>query len=205
MTAVMTAAGRGGLAKAGGAGAGRARRRGLVGAVALVVALAAGLAAAVAGRDAGGLTRAQVAGYQADLLPIAQEWGRIEIQGMRPAIGDLVSGEGVPPETVAGEARAWSAGLEALDRKLAALEATAPGPLRDATARFRAAMVEYLAAARTFERAATATDGDRRLALVDEGIEAAQRGARAYNEASVLLQDARARVGLAPTPDFPRE
>jgi hypothetical protein len=147
--------------------------------------------------DAG---RAEIEAYEAKLLPLVQEWGRIEIQGMRPAISDLVSGEGVPPETVGGEARAWRAGFVDLRKKIA--EVPAPPALARAKLLFDRAMVRYIAAAEEFERAA---DGpvEQRQAGIDKGIAAATDGAALYNDASLQLQAARKRVGLPPSKDFP--
>lgn len=144
--------------------------------------------------------RAAIEAYQAELLPLVQEWGQIEVQGMRPAIGDLRSGEGVPPETVGGEARAWRAGFESLHAKILALHP--PKEMRQAERLFDQAMQRYLDATVEFERAADGPAGER-AAGIDRGISAARDGARLYNEASLVLQAARKEVGLPPTDDFP--
>lgn len=149
-----------------------------------------------------GSTRRQrraIEAYQATLLPIVQEWGRIEVQGMRPAIADLAGGE-FPAETVGGEARAWQSGLIELQGKLTAL--SAPKPLGKSKAVFEKAMVRYIDAAKLFEQAAEGPAADRR-AGIDRGIAAATDGDRLYNQASILLQNARHHVGLSTTPDFP--
>lgn len=133
-------------------------------------------------------------------MPLAHEWGRIEIQGMRPAIADLDTGQGVPPETVAGEARAWRAGFEELRRKIAALKG--PPDIRRVKELFDQAMARYLDATVKFENAADGPPETRRLGI-EAGIAASRDGARLYNEGSMALQEARRRLGLEPTPDFP--
>ena len=154
----------------------------------------------------------RVIAFQDKLFPLAEEWGKIEIQGMRPAIADLaasVRGEKpdpesedviVPPETVAAEAQAWQSSLAELRRKIAAVPA--PRSLVKSKLLFDQAIVRYIDAAKLFEQAATGPVSERQ-AGIDKGIEAATDGARLYNEASILLQSARRRVGLSPTADFP--
>jgi hypothetical protein len=184
-------------------GAGRGIRSGRGVAALVVVVLAAAIALAAllgSGGDRGGLSRRQVLTYQEKLSPLAKEWGRIEVQGMRPAIADLRSGEGVPAEMIAGEASAWEAGLKGLRVKIQNIQA--PGSLARASVLFDQAIVRYIAAAVTFERAAQAT-GDERIKGIEDGVNVAIDGARIYNEASLTLQAARRKVGLGPTTDFP--
>jgi hypothetical protein len=175
-------------------------RRGFLVVAALLV-IATAVVVGVARRD-NGLSKAEVLRYQDDILELVQEWGRIEVQGMRPAIADLrTEGEGIPAETIAGEARAWQAGLGRIRSDLR--EVDAPEGLEAVAARFDSAMDPYLEAAATFEQAASAADAGERERLIGEGIEQVRRGARRYNEASMLFQAARRRVGLPTTPDFP--
>ena len=134
------------------------------------------------------------------LQDAARPWGRIEVQGMRPAIADLGSGEGVPPETVAGEARAWQEGLRDVAAQLDRIRTTKG--LRKIVLSFRRALERYQEAARLFEQAAEAPS-DRRQGLLDRGIAEAGEGARLYNEASMELQAARRRAGLPISSDFP--
>lgn len=184
---------------------GVSRRARVLGAV---VAGAMAVAAAVAGvvawrtdRGAGMVDTAEaVTAYQTAIEPLVTEWGRIEIQGMRPAIGDLVSGEGVPPETVAGEAAAWESAFVGLRERMRAVPVL---PSLAPTAQmFDQALQRYIDAAVLFGRAASESPEQRRT-LVDEGVTAARDGARLYNEASYGLQDVRRRAGLGPTDVFP--
>lgn len=179
----------------------RVRRRGVIG-LAVLVLLAGVTALAVSARndERKAEEREALVAFQDKLVPLAQEWGRIEVQGMRPAIADLQSGEGVPAATIAGEARAWQAGLEGLRTKISELDP--PASLTRAMAVFDRAMGRYIDAAAAFEAAA---DGpaESRQAGIERGVEAALEGARLYNEASLLLQRARQRLGLPPTADFP--
>ncbi|HEX9969764.1 MAG TPA: hypothetical protein VGB03_06465 [Acidimicrobiales bacterium] len=187
------------------AGGSRVRaRRGLV-AVPLMAVLA--VAALVMLRDGGNgaatpAARQAVLDYHQAVHPLAVEWGKVEILGMRPAIGDLLSGEGVPAETIAGEARHWQATLASLRERLAAVPV--PDGLAEAARLFDASVAEYEKAARTFETAAS-TEGTARQQGIERGIDQAKAGARLYNEASMKLQTARKLVGLGPTEDFPNQ
>lgn len=169
------------------------------------LALGGLLAAGIAFASSGGeddVTATEVSAYQKELFPLAEEWGRIEIQGMRAAIGDLSDGdaEGVPAVTIAGEARAWQASLIDLRKRIAAL--TPPEPLVPAERLFDRAIVRYIDAAIEFEKAADGPETQRQVGI-ERGIEAALDGARLYNEASMVLQRVRKSVGLPETPDFP--
>jgi hypothetical protein len=149
------------------------------------------------------LTAEQVQKYQDKLFPLVQEWGRIEIQGMRPAIADLdTPGEGVPPETIAVEAEAWRDGLREIRAKIARVPA--PSKLQRANMLFDQAISQYIQAAEVFAAAARA-NGTVRSIGVENGVKVASEGARIYNEASIVLQQARTQVGLPRTPDFPSE
>lgn len=161
--------------------------------------LAVGIALAAGDTD-DETTAEAVSAYQKELFPLVEEWGRIEVQGMRPAIGDLSSGEGVPAVTIAGEARAWQAGLKDLRKRIAALDP--PKPLLPAERLFDRSIVRYIDAAIEFEKAADGPEAGRQ-AGIERGIEAARDGARLYNEASMVLQRVRKSVGLPETPDFP--
>lgn len=154
----------------------------------------------MAGDGEDGPDRKAVEAYQAKLLPLVTEWGKVEVQGMRPAIGDLVSGEGVPPEAVGGEARAWRAAFLDLRDKIRALDP--PIELVPAELLFDNSMQRYIDATVAFEQAA---DGpvEARQASIETGIEAARDGARLYNEASMVLQRVRRAAGLPTSPDFP--
>lgn len=166
----------------------------------LALGTALALAGAVGGSRAGELTRAEVLNYQGRLWPIAQNWGSIEVDGMRPAVYNLATGHGVPARMITIEARAWRYSLGVDARKLAALHP--PAALRRAQALFAAAMADYLRAATLFGRA-TLLARPARHPLLLAGIAAAERGDTTYDDASADLQRARARVGLAVTTDFP--
>ncbi|MBW3667859.1 MAG: hypothetical protein KY443_01485 [Actinobacteria bacterium] len=173
---------------------------GVVVAVAALVSTVAGVVAWRTGGDGMRATADEVVAYQAAIEPLVTEWGRIEIQGMRPAIGDLLSGEGVPPETVEGEAAAWESAFVGLRERMRAVPAP---PSLEATAKtFDAALQRYIDAAGLFGRAAAESSEGRRT-LIDAGVAAARDGARLYNEASYGLQDVRRRAGLGPTDVFP--
>jgi hypothetical protein len=182
-----------------------------------VVALCVGVLAMAAGGGDSGPSKAkqrrEVEDYQAKLLPLVQQWGKIEVDGMRPAISDLSRADEpqpdpatddedivVPPEAIVGEAQAWRASLMDLRRKIAALPA--PTSLTRAKLLFDKAMVRYIDAATVFEQAASGPAAQRKAKIAD-GIAAATDGAALYNDASLVLQAARKRVGLAPSTDFP--
>jgi hypothetical protein len=171
--------------------------------VLLVLALTgAGLAArTTSSASAERSSTAELLAYERALLPVAKDWGSIEVLGMRPAVADLQAGGALGrPDLVATQARAWRAALQVDRDKLRALRppaaARSVGPLLDR------AMALYLDAASSFLLAATGPAAER-TGHVDRGIEQARRGARLYNEASAVLQAARRARGLPPTADFP--
>jgi hypothetical protein len=147
------------------------------------------------------VSRDEVLAYQEGILGHVRQWGRIEVQGMRPAVADLQSKGGVPAESIAGEARAWQTAFRRIRRDLRAVHA--PGELAAVAAAFDRAIADYLRAAATFERAASTAPGAEQDRLVDDGLAVVRRGAARYNEASMLLQAARRAAGLPPTDDFP--
>jgi hypothetical protein len=143
----------------------------------------------------------ELAAYEKAILPIVQDWGSIEVEGMQPAVDDLRSGTGVPAVSIGGEARAWRSALQADRAKLAAV--SAPPGLSDAPPLFDRSISAYLDAAQLFGRAAAAPAGPRRNALIDAGVAAAKTGDRLYDAASALIQAAHRRLGQSPSPDFP--
>jgi hypothetical protein len=167
-----------------------------------VALLAIGFAAVLASNDEGhGEERKALLAYQAKLLPLVQHWGRIEIQGMRPAIADLQDpAEGVPDQSIGAETNAWNSALVAIRKDIRAVRP--PPALRKSSLLFDQSIVKYIDAALLFRQAVAAT-GEARDALIQQGIDTAMKGAGLYNEASILLQRARRSVGLPLTSDFP--
>jgi hypothetical protein len=171
--------------------------------VVLVVALTgAGLAARVS--DSASTSRgstAELLAYERALLPVAKDWGSIEVLGMRPAVADLRTGGPLGrPDLVATQARAWLAALQADRDKLRAL--AAPASVRAAGPLLDRSIALYVDAASSFLAAATGPVTER-VARIERGIDQARRGALLYNDASAVLQAARRAHGLPPTPDFP--
>lgn len=167
----------------------------------LLIAVGVGAARLLEGDGAASpAARDAVVRYQEAVHPITVEWGKIEILGMRPAIGDLREEGGVPAETIAGEARHWQATLASLREQLAAVQA--PARLERASALFDESIALYIEAARLFEAAASATGSAQEQGIAD-GITKVRQGTARYNEAAMAIQDARRRVGLATTEDFP--
>jgi hypothetical protein len=142
----------------------------------------------------------QINAFQAAIHEPIQHWGKVEILGMRPAMGDLRRGTGVPPEAIGQEAQAWQAGLAQVGRQLDA--ATVPGYLSHAMTLFKQALAEYVHVAVSVQQAA-ATDGAARTGLLDQAAASALRGDCIYDDASVEIQQARHDAGLATTRDFP--
>src|SRR5581483_4949519 len=176
-------------------------RRRITVAVAAVALVAAAVTAGLVLNRGDQLRAPTIERYQKAMLPLVTEWGKIEIQGMRPAISDLSSGEGVPASLIGGEARAWQSGLKDLRTKIR--KVAAPKQLAQASALFDQAIVKYLDAAVIFEHAADGPEGDARSKAIDDGIKQASDGAAIYNRASLVIQSARRHAGLGPTPDFP--
>lgn len=175
-------------------------------AIGIVVALiaAAGFAAVatVIGGDKkpSGLTRAELETYQSAIAPVMQEGGRTVELGMKPAIKDLAEPGGVPAAAIAGESDAWIRDLTSVRTRVAAV--TPPKALAEAHRLFDAALGEYLAAAALFGRAARAPAAERR-ALIDHGLDTAERADDTYDAASRIIQRWRRDLGLGATADFP--
>lgn len=177
------------------------KRVGVATVVAVVVAIAIAGVAQWSSHPSQRLSRADVLRYQSQLLPVVRDWGSIEVEGMRPAIADLSSGQGVPARLIAVEARAWQSALTIDQSRL--MKIRPPANLRPAVVLFDASIRSYLLAAATFRRAALAVPNER-AALIDAGIKAARTGTQQYDAASTLLQQARRAVGLPTTSDFPQ-
>lgn len=171
---------------------------------ALMFAASAVLAGTVLGvlqlRGGAQPSAAQLTGYERAILPVVQDWGSVEMLGMRPAIADLQAGTGVPAATIEGEARAWRAALAHDRDRLRAVPA--PAGLAAAAALFDRAISRYLDAAALFQQATVVT-GAVRTALIDQGIAAAQDGDGQFDDASLLIQRARARLHLGVDANFP--
>lgn len=200
MAATATATARG---RAATVDTGTTNRRRLLAGLApfLLIGVGVGAARLLGGDDgASPAARDAVVQYQEAVYPITVEWGKIEILGMRPAIGDLRDEGGVPAETIAGEARHWQATLASLRERLAAVRP--PAGLERASASFDESIALYIEAARLFEAAASATGPAQEQGIAD-GITKVRQGTARFNEAAMVVQDARRRVGLAPTEDFP--
>ena len=142
--------------------------------------------------------KSQVLAYESAILPIVRDVGSIEVYGMRAGLRDVKSA--APAALV--QTQAWAAGLDADARKLAAV--SAPPSLARAHLLFRQCVAILTQAAHVFEQAARAAAGKRHPLLM-RGIALGERADRVYDEASVILQSLRARVGLPATPDFPRQ
>ena len=142
--------------------------------------------------------KSQVLAYESAILPIVRDVGSIEVYGMRAGLRDVKSA--APAALV--QTQAWAAGLDADARKLAAI--SAPPSLAPAHLLFRQCVAILTQAAHVFEQAARAAAGKRHPLLM-RGIALGERADRVYDEASVILQSLRARVGLPATPDFPRQ
>ncbi|MHB8450376.1 MAG: hypothetical protein ACYDAQ_08010 [Mycobacteriales bacterium] len=144
-------------------------------------------------------TRGQLLAYESAITPAVRDWGSIEMLGMRPALGDLASGQGVPPAAIVMESRAWVA---ALGHDRAMLRAAPdPGQLTVIAAGLDQAMVDYLRAATLFGQGAGHPAA--RSAFLQAGVSAAMAGDSAFDDSTYLLQTDRVRLGLAISPDFP--
>jgi hypothetical protein len=138
--------------------------------------------------------------YQAAIKAPVQHWGKISALGMRPAVGDLQSGTGVPPAMIAGEARAWQAGLRQIRQQMHDAQ---PAPaLRHAGDLFDQSLQIYLHAAQLFEQAAAGSSSDA-PPLVRAGILEAAHGDCVFDDAAIEVQKARRGAGLDTDPDLP--
>ncbi len=167
----------------------------LLGAAALVAA------ALVLSRDAGTVapTGSDVQTYDSAIRAPVQHWGKIAALGMRPALGDLASGQGVPPSLIAGEARAWQDGLNQVQQQMHAVPV--PASLRSAADGFDQALQAYLHAAQLFEQAAAG--GSDAQGLMHVGADALTRADCVFDDAGVAVQNALRAAGAAADPDLP--
>jgi hypothetical protein len=142
----------------------------------------------------------QIDAFQAAIHAPVQHWGKVQVLGMRPAMGDLRRGTGVPAATIAQEAQAWQSGLALVGRQLDAV--SVPPYLSHAMALFKQALAQYTDVAVLVQQAA-ATDGPARISLLDQAVASGLRGDCIYDDASVEIQQARRDAGLGTTRDFP--
>jgi hypothetical protein len=165
-----------------------------------VCALAAGVAVLSRGGSAESATpRDVVQRYDAAINAPVLHWGKIATLGMRAALGDLQSGQGVPLAMIAGEARSWQSGLQQVQQQMDA--AVAPPGLRTAAGKFDQALQGYVHAAQLFEQAA-AGRGDVQ-SLVRVGISTLSDADCVFDDAAVLVQQALRAAGLAVDPALP--
>lgn len=168
--------------------------------VALAVALLVAAVPALGPQRPPQLAADEVDAYTEAIAGIAESWGAIEVLGMRPAVTDLRTGEGVPAATIVTQATAWRSSFASYRRELDAM--TVPAALTEAHRLFLAALERYDEAAGQFGdaagRAARGVDFD-----IQPGIAAAETGAGLFDRAAAGLQEVRARAGLSPSPSFP--
>lgn len=172
----------------------RGRTRWALGTFGLALAASANMIWSPAPEASSGAHRADVVAFRSEFSDIAYDWGRLEVQGMRPAISDLQAGEGVPADMIAGEARAWSAAMDEIGGRLKALPSNAG--LRSIRGALIAAAGLYAQAAERFAVAAEAPAGPDRDAAISRGIELAIRGANEFTAAKGTLDDLAADLGL---------
>lgn len=164
----------------------------------VVLAVVGGVLAAVLSSEAPP-DPAEVQAFTTGLVPIVQDWGAVEILGMRPAVADLRDGTGVPPITIVTEAQAWQAAFDGYERDLEALGT--PRGLEDVVAQLRLSLSRYRDAAAAFEAAAAAAAEGQAFDL-DVGIDAASEGAETFDDAVATLNLVRRAVGLDPEPSL---
>jgi hypothetical protein len=145
-------------------------------------------------------TRAEVERYQSAIKGPLDHWGKIEDLGMRPAVADLQSGNGVPPPLIAGEARAWQSGLKQIRQQMH--DAGAPAPLGHAADLFDQSLQLYLRAAEVFEQAAAGPQSDA-PPLIRAGVQKAQQGDCIFDDAALEVQKVRRSVGLGTDSGLP--
>lgn len=140
------------------------------------------------------LTREELLTYQDAIHPLMSDGGRTVEQGMKPGVPDVRAGK-----VATSEAEGWVTALQAVREQVVAVEA--PPALRDAARLFREALDSYVDAADALRRATG--DADRRETLVDFAVTTAESADRTYDEASLILQNWRRRLGLGSTAEFP--
>jgi hypothetical protein len=181
----------------------RARGAAAVTAVVLLGLSAAGVTAYLGSRhdgNGGRLTRSELAAYQAGILPPLREGGVVVEQRMKPAVSGLAQAPAAALAQVAADAPSWVGQLAAVRTKVAAVPA--PAELAEAAAGFDRALARYAEAARQFGAAADAPAASRAAAAA-AAVDVARDADALYDGASAVIQRARRRLGLGPTPDFP--
>ena len=146
------------------------------------------------------LVASEIDAYSSVLAEVADSWGAIEVLGMRPAVADLRTGEGVPADAIVTQTRAWRSSFDDYRRDLEAMDV--PHGLQEAHRLFLTALDRYHDAARLFGDAAQRASHGQSFD-VETGIEAAKVGADLFDRAATELQQVRARAGLPAHPAFP--
>lgn len=170
----------------------------LLAAVVAAVSVAAGVIAATGSPS--GPTRGQEQRFEAAVVPLVTEGGRVVEEGMKPALHDLTTDHVTPPAFIATEAAQWQATLTRVGQQLGTVRAS--GRLDRARDRLVAALATYADAAASFHAAALAS-GSRRDQLIDEGIATAKRGDATYDKGATIVQAVRRSLGLGPSASFP--
>src|SRR5438270_12403589 len=114
--------------------------------VAAVIAAASVTAGVVAATGSpSGPTRTQEQRFEAAVVPLVTDGGRVVEQGMKPALHDLTTDHVTPPAFIATEATQWRDSLQHVGSQLAGVHAS--GRLAQARDRFVAALGLYTDAA----------------------------------------------------------
>jgi hypothetical protein len=151
--------------------------------------------------SAPGVKRPALLAYEARLLPLVQDGGRVVQQGMKPALDDLRYKHIVPAPVIAQEGDGWVTSLETVQTKVR--QVAAPAGLTTAHQAFLQALEEYVVAAKAFRAAALAPPGAARERQIADGIRHAEHADHTYDRGAAILQRARRSLGLPADPNFP--
>jgi hypothetical protein len=168
--------------------------------VAVLAAVSVSAAVIAATGSPKALTRIQEQRFEAAVVPLVTDAGRVVEEGMKPALHDLTTDHVTSPAFIATEATQWRATLEHDRGSLSDLHLR--GRLADARGRLVAALDLYVDAAAQFRSAALAS-GEQREQLIDGGVATAKRADATYDQGAAIVQAVRRSLGLGPSDSFP--
>jgi hypothetical protein len=144
-------------------------------------------------------TRRRMREFLAAVEPLAHDGGRVVQLGLKPSIATLQHSTRPEPELVR-DAAGWDSELREIGRKWRA--APVPGPLREANAKFLAALDGYAATAIRLRDAANA-GADQREALVRAAINSGEAADGTWDDAASLAAPRLRAAGVSVPSWFP--
>lgn len=139
--------------------------------------------------------RLAIDAYTTAIQPHAREGGRIVVQLIRPALGDLEAGR-TTAEDFRAQAASWKQQVQRVREGFAS--APVPSSLRETAKLFDESLRGYVNAIDAFVQASFKT-GDELKSAVTAVVPIAERADQTYDRAVALLRKERKRAGLPET------